>query len=80
VWVYAGQFGVCHPKRESAEGHCALTATSLPQEERVLIICGKATLTPDDGSAAVTISAGDFVLFHKGSLPYGRRPLMHTSA
>lgn len=42
----------------------------LLQEERVLIICGKATLTPDDGSAAVTISAGDFVRFHRGSRPY----------
>ena len=42
----------------------------LLQEERVLIICGKATLTPDDGSAAVTISAGDFIRFHKGSRPY----------
>jgi hypothetical protein len=36
------------------------------QEERVLIICGKAVLTPSDGTDAVTISAGDFVKFHKG--------------
>ena len=36
------------------------------QEERVLIICGKAVLTPSDGTDAVTMSAGDFVKFHKG--------------
>mmetsp|Transcript_70411 Transcript_70411/g.114401 ORF Transcript_70411/g.114401 Transcript_70411/m.114401 type:complete len:198 (+) Transcript_70411:3-596(+) len=36
------------------------------QEERVLIVCGKAILTPDDGSADVTIGTGDYVIFHKG--------------
>ena len=39
---------------------------SYAQEERVLIICGKAVLTPSDGTDSVTISAGDFVKFHKG--------------
>ena len=49
----------------------------LLQEERVLIICGKATLTPDDGSAAVTISAGDSYGFIKvaGRMPTSRYPL-----
>ncbi len=31
---------------------------SYEQEERVLVICGKAVLTPSDGTDAVTISAG----------------------
>ena len=38
-----------------------------PDEEKVLIICGKATLTPDDKEMpSVTISAGDAVTFHAG--------------
>jgi len=37
-----------------------------PVEERVLIICGKAELTPDDGSEPFTIEAGDAVRFHVG--------------
>lgn len=35
-------------------------------EERVLILEGSATLTPDDGSDPVTIEAGNAVTFHKG--------------
>jgi|AntRauTorckE5430_2_1112549.scaffolds.fasta_scaffold18804_1 uncharacterized cupin superfamily protein len=35
-------------------------------EERVLVIKGSATLTPDDGSPAVTINAGDAVTFRIG--------------
>eukprot|EP00656_Telonema_subtile_P026435 TRINITY_DN2840_c0_g1_i1.p1 TRINITY_DN2840_c0_g1~~TRINITY_DN2840_c0_g1_i1.p1 ORF type:complete len:187 (-),score=43.66 TRINITY_DN2840_c0_g1_i1:317-877(-) len=35
-------------------------------EERVLIIGGKATLTPDDGSSVVTLTAGDQVSFLRG--------------
>jgi len=35
-------------------------------EERVLVLKGSATLTPDDGSPAVTITAGDAVTFHIG--------------
>jgi uncharacterized cupin superfamily protein len=35
-------------------------------EERVLVIKGSATLTPDDGSPAVTINAGDAVIFRIG--------------
>ena len=42
----------------------------------MLIICGKATLTPNDGSAAVTISAGDFVTFRKGIPPCPCLPLL----
>ena len=34
--------------------------------ERVLIMAGRATLTPDDGSPAYTVCAGDAVYFHKG--------------
>ena len=36
------------------------------KEERVLVLTGSATLTPDDGSPAVTIDAGDAVTFHVG--------------
>jgi len=35
-------------------------------EERVLVLEGSAELTPDDGSAVVTIQKGDQVTFHKG--------------
>mmetsp|Transcript_8803 Transcript_8803/g.16069 ORF Transcript_8803/g.16069 Transcript_8803/m.16069 type:complete len:168 (+) Transcript_8803:119-622(+) len=35
-------------------------------EERVLILEGSAELTPDDGSAVITIAKGDQVTFHKG--------------
>lgn len=35
-------------------------------EERVLILEGSAELTPDDGSAMITIGKGDAVTFHKG--------------
>jgi uncharacterized protein len=35
-------------------------------EERVLILEGSAELTPDDGSAVVTIGKGEAVTFHKG--------------
>lgn len=34
--------------------------------ERILVVCGAATLTPDDGSAPVKLAAGDSVWFHKG--------------
>ena len=37
-----------------------------PKEERVLIISGKATLTPDGGEPPFTIGAGDAVTFHAG--------------
>jgi uncharacterized cupin superfamily protein len=35
-------------------------------QERVLILSGKAELTPSDGSAVVKIAAGDHVVFHRG--------------
>ncbi len=35
-------------------------------EERVLVLEGSATLTPDDGSEAIFIGAGDAVTFHVG--------------
>jgi uncharacterized cupin superfamily protein len=35
-------------------------------EERVLILEGSAEITPDDGSAVITIGKGDQVTFHKG--------------
>jgi|TARA_B110000977_G_scaffold165700_1_gene213100 hypothetical protein len=34
--------------------------------ERVLIISGKATLAPDDGSAEIVLETGDSVYFHHG--------------
>ena len=36
------------------------------ETERVLIMSGKANLSPDDGSAKITIATGDQVFFHKG--------------
>merc|ERR1712129_635706 len=36
------------------------------ETERVLIMSGKATLTPEDGSEPITITKGDQVFFHKG--------------
>jgi uncharacterized cupin superfamily protein len=35
-------------------------------QERVVVLSGKAELTPDDGSPMVTIEAGDYVVFHQG--------------
>ena len=35
-------------------------------QEHVLVIDGKATLTPNDGSKPVAIAAGDHVIFHRG--------------
>eukprot|EP01044_Picomonas_judraskeda_P005454 COSAG03_NODE_515_length_7268_cov_2.448598_7_plen_145_part_00 len=31
-----------------------------------MVLSGKAVLTPDDGSPAVTVKAGDYVVFHQG--------------
>jgi uncharacterized cupin superfamily protein len=39
---------------------------SYPLEERVLILGGRATLTPDDGSPAFEICGGQAVTFHAG--------------
>jgi len=39
---------------------------SYPKEERVLIISGKAELTPDGGGPKFTINEGDAVTFHAG--------------
>jgi uncharacterized cupin superfamily protein len=39
---------------------------SYPLEERVLILGGRATLTPDDGSPAFEIFGGQAVTFHAG--------------
>eukprot|EP00316_Scyphosphaera_apsteinii_P021723 CAMPEP_0119322366 /NCGR_PEP_ID=MMETSP1333-20130426/58001_1 /TAXON_ID=418940 /ORGANISM="Scyphosphaera apsteinii, Strain RCC1455" /LENGTH=174 /DNA_ID=CAMNT_0007329581 /DNA_START=20 /DNA_END=544 /DNA_ORIENTATION=+ len=39
---------------------------SYPKEERVLIICGKATLKPDGDEPAFDIGTGDAVTFHAG--------------
>jgi len=35
-------------------------------EERILVECGRATVTPNDGSPAVTFGEGDVVIFRKG--------------
>jgi len=39
---------------------------SANHQERILVIMGEATLTPDDGMPPVTIRTGDYVVFHRG--------------
>ena len=63
--VKAAEWGVWDSKGEPRKKF----PYSYPKEERVLIICGKATLTPDGdtkGEPAFTIEAGDAVTFHAG--------------
>jgi len=38
----------------------------LAYEEQILVISGRATIFPDDGSSAVSFGAGDFVRFRQG--------------
>uniref|UniRef100_A0A7S2RT34 (S)-ureidoglycine aminohydrolase cupin domain-containing protein n=1 Tax=Mucochytrium quahogii TaxID=96639 RepID=A0A7S2RT34_9STRA len=54
-----------HPQEPAGSGKFHFDYADNHQE-RVLIICGKATLTPDDGSDVITIEKGDKVVFHRG--------------
>jgi len=56
---------ITHPQEPEGSGKFPFDY-SANHQERVLIISGEATLTPDDGSAPVVIQGGDFVVFHRG--------------
>jgi len=55
-----------HPQTPAKSGKFHFDYTGDYETERVLIMSGKATLTPEDGSAPITITKGDQVFFHKG--------------
>jgi len=55
-----------HPQSPPKSGKFHFEYNGDYETERVLVVSGKATLTPEDGSAAITISQGDQVFFHKG--------------
>ena len=52
-----------HPQVPSGSGNFSFRHTT---EERVLILTGAATLTPDDGSPALELRAGDAATFQRG--------------
>jgi len=56
-----------HPQEPPNSGKFDFDYNGDYATERVLILSGKATVTPKDGSCGpITISAGDSVYFHKG--------------
>jgi len=55
-----------HPQAPPKSGKFHFDYNGDYETERVFIMSGKATLTPEDGSAPVTIAKGDQVFFHKG--------------
>jgi len=55
-----------HPHEPAGSGKFPFNYNGDYATERVLIVSGRATLAPDDGSEAVTLSAGDSVWFHHG--------------
>lgn len=55
-----------HPQSPPKSGKFHFEYNGDYETERVLVVSGKATLTPEDGSASITISEGDQVFFHKG--------------
>jgi len=55
-----------HPQNPPKSGKFKFEYNGDYETERVLVVSGKATLTPEDGSAPLTIGAGDQVFFHKG--------------
>ena len=52
-----------HPQVPSGSGNFSFRYTT---EERVLVLAGAATLTPDDGSPPVELRAGDAATFQRG--------------
>jgi len=55
-----------HPQKPAKSGKFHFDYNGDYETERVLIMSGKATLTPEDGSEPITITKGDQVFFHKG--------------
>jgi len=55
-----------HPQTPAKSGKFHFDYNGDYETERVLIMSGKATLSPDDGSSPITITKGDQVFFHKG--------------
>ena len=56
---------VTHPQEPEGSGKFDFDYADNHQE-RVLVLEGEATLTPDDGGEAFTIRKGDYVVFHQG--------------
>jgi len=55
-----------HPQTPAKSGKFHFDYNGDYATERVLVMSGKATLEPDDGSEKITIAKGDQVFFHKG--------------
>mmetsp|Transcript_56325 Transcript_56325/g.96962 ORF Transcript_56325/g.96962 Transcript_56325/m.96962 type:complete len:323 (-) Transcript_56325:429-1397(-) len=55
-----------HPQEPQGSGKFPFNYNGDYATERVLIVSGRATLTPDDGSPVVTLEPGDSVFFHHG--------------
>ena len=55
-----------HPQAPPKSGKFLFKYNGDYETERVLIMSGKATLSPTDGSEPITIAEGDQVFFHKG--------------
>lgn len=55
-----------HPQTPPLSGKFPFVYNGNYATERVLIVTGEAIITPDDGSAIVTIHAGDAIYFHHG--------------
>jgi len=55
-----------HPQTPAKSGKFHFDYNGDYETERVLIMCGKATLSPTDGADPITIEKGDQVFFHKG--------------
>jgi len=55
-----------HPQTPPKSGKFHFDYNGDYASERVLIMSGRATLTPDDGSPPIEIAKGDQVFFHKG--------------
>lgn len=55
-----------HPHEPAGSGKFPFNYNGDYSTERVLIVSGRATLAPDDGSEEVVLAAGDSVHFHHG--------------
>jgi len=55
-----------HPQDPPGSGKFSFNYNGDYASERVLIVSGRATLAPDDGSSVVVLKAGDSVFFHNG--------------
>eukprot|EP00092_Neocalanus_flemingeri_P026182 GFUD01028379.1.p1 GENE.GFUD01028379.1~~GFUD01028379.1.p1 ORF type:complete len:226 (-),score=48.09 GFUD01028379.1:291-887(-) len=55
-----------HPQTPAKSGKFHFDYNGDYETERVLIMSGKATLSPEDGSSPIAITKGDQVFFHKG--------------